>query len=246
MINDILLPLHPKIVCHRGAETCAPENTFSATDTAISLGFNIVEIDVRQTKDGVPVVLHDPLVDRTTNGQGEIKKMNYADVCKLDAGSWFDPFFAGERVPRLEDVLAHAKEEQLEVFVDIKEVEPKILLELVQEFDMLRDSFFWSRNIKIMDELRLLNKNVRLMARRYDFPNLKDTIERHNPQVIEFKGLKFTNKELNRCKELGILSMPYYAGSRLSVLKKLVNSGADMLNLTNPKVIKYKNLHFLV
>ena len=244
MINDILLPLHPKIVCHRGAETCAPENTFSAIDTAISLGFNIVEIDVRQTKDGVPVVLHDPLVDRTTNGQGEIKKMNYADVCKLDAGSWFDPFFTGERVPRLKDVLARAKEGQLEVFVDIKEVEPKILLELVQEFDMLRDSFFWSRNIKIMDELRLLNKNVRLMARRYDFPNLKDTIERHNPQVIEFKGLKFTNKELKRCKELGILSMPYYAGSRLNIFNKLINYGADMLNLTNPKLIKKKNLHY--
>ena len=93
-----------------------------------------------------------------------------------------------------------------------------------------------------MDELRLLNKNVRLMARRYDFPNLKDTIERHNPQVIEFKGLKFTNKELKRCKELGILSMPYYAGSRLNIFSKLINSGADMLTLTNPKLIKKKNL----
>ena len=57
MINDIL-PEHPKIVCHRGAETFAPENTLSAIDLAIGLGFNIVEIDVRQTKDGVPVVLH--------------------------------------------------------------------------------------------------------------------------------------------------------------------------------------------
>ena len=243
MINDVL-PEHPKIVCHRGAETFAPENTYSAIDTADSLGFKVVEIDVRQTKDGVPVVLHDSSVNRTTDGSGEVKEMNYDDVCKLDAGSWFDPFFAGERVPRLEDVLARAKEGQLEVFVDIKEVEPKILLEVVQEFDMLRDSFFWSRNIKIMDELRLLNKNVRLMARRYDFPNLKDTIERHNPQVIEFKGLKFTNKELKRCKELGILSMPYYAGSRLNIFSKLINSGADMLNLTNPKLIKKKNLHY--
>ena len=243
MINDVLLE-HPKIVCHRGVKIFTPENTLSAIDLAICLGFNIVEIDVRQTKDGVPVVLHDSSVNRTTDGSGEVKEMNYDDVCKLDAGSWFDPFFAGERVPRLEDVLARAKEGQLEVFVDIKEVEPKILLELVQEFDMLRDSFFWSRNIKIMDELRLLNQNVRLMARRYDFPNLKDTIERHNPQVVEFDGLKFTNKELKDCRELGILSMPYYAGSRLNIFSKLINSGADMLNLTNPKLIKKKNLHY--
>ena len=92
-------PPHPKIVCHRGAKTFAPENTLSAIDLAIGLGFNIVEIDVRQTKDGVPVVLHDSSDNRTINGRSEVKKMNYADVCKLDAGSWFDPFFAGEPVP---------------------------------------------------------------------------------------------------------------------------------------------------
>jgi len=228
---------HPKIVCHRGVKTFAPENTPLAIDLAIGLGFNIVEIDVRQTKDGVPVVLHDSSANRTTDGSGEIKEMNYADVCKLDAGSWFNPFFAGELVPRLEDVLVHVKG-YLEVYIEIKEAEPEILLELVQRFDMIRDCFFWCKDIKVMDKLRLLNKNVRLMARCYDFPTLKDVIERHNPQVIEFDGLKFTNKELKHCKELGILSMPYYTGSKLSVLKKLIDSGADILNLGNPKLIE--------
>jgi len=228
---------HPKIVCHRGAETFAPENTLSAIDLAIGLGFNIVEIDVRQTKDGVPVVLHDSLANRTTNGRGAIKKMNYADVCKLDAGSWFDPFFAGEPVPRLEDVLAHVKG-YLEVYIEIKEAEPEILLELVQGFDMLEQCFFWCEDIKVMDQLRLLNKDVRLMARRYDFQTLKDAIERYSPQVIEFNGLKFTHDELEHCQELDILSMPFYMGSKLSVLKKLIDSGADMLNLGNPKLIE--------
>ena len=228
---------HPKIVCHRGVKTFAPENTPLAIDLAIGLGFNIVEIDVRQTKDGVPVVLHDSSANRTTDGSGEIKEMNYVDVCKLDAGSWFNPFFAGEPVPRLEDVLTHVKG-YLEVYIEIKEAEPEILFELVQRFDMFRDCFFWCKDIKVMDKLRLLNKDVRLMARRYDFPTLKDVIERHNPQVVEFDGLKFTNKELKYCKELGILSMPYYTGSKLSVLKKLIDSGADILNLGNPKLIE--------
>ena len=228
---------HPKIVCHRGAKTFAPENTLSAIDLAIGLGFNIVEIDVRQTKDGVPVVLHDSSANRTTNGRGAIKKMNYADVCKLDAGSWFDPFFAGEPVPRLEDVLAHVKG-CLEVYIEIKEAEPEILLEVAQRFDMLGDCFFWCEDIRVMDQLRLLNKDVRLMARRYDFPTLKDAIVRHSPQVIEFNGLKFTNEELEHCQELDILSMPFYMGSKLNVLKKLIDSGADMLNLGNPKLFK--------
>jgi len=228
---------HPKIVCHRGVKIFTPENTLSAIDLAICLGFNIVEIDVRQTKDGVPVVLHDSSVNRTTDGSGEIKKMNYADVSKLDAGSWFDPSFAGEPVPRLEDILVHAKG-WLEVYIEIKEAEPEILIELVQRFGMIGDCFFWCKDIKVMDQLRLLNKDVRLMARRYDFQTLKDAIERHNPQIIEFDSLKFTNEELKHCQELGILSMPYYTGFNLDIFKALFNSGVDILHLKNPKLIK--------
>ena len=66
----------------------------------------------------------------------------------------------------------------------------------------------------------------------------KHTIERHNPQIIEFKGLKFTHEELEHCKKLNILSMPYYTGSRLNIFNKLINSGVDILNLRNPKLIE--------
>ena len=227
----------PKIVCHRGAKTFAPENTLSAVDLAFDQGFNIVEIDVRQTKDGVPVVMHDSRVNRTTNGRVAIKKMSYDVVSQLDYGSWFDTFFTDEKVRPLEDVLVHAKGRG-EVYIEIKEAEPKLLLELVQQFEMLEDCFFWCEDIRIMDQLRLLNKDVRLMARRYDFKTLKATIERHQPQVIGFNGLNFTEEELEQCRELGILSMPFYLGSGLEKLKKLIDSGADMLNLGNPELVK--------
>ena len=208
----------PKIVCHRGAKTFAPENTLSAVDLAFDQGFNIVEIDVRQTKDGVPVVMHDSRVNRTTNGRVTIKKMSYDVVSQLDYGSWFDTFFTDEKVRPLEDVLVHAKGRG-EVYIEIKEAEPKLLLELVQQFEMLEDCFFWCEDIRIMDQLRLLNKDVRLMARRYDFKTLKATIERHQPQVIGFNGLNFTEEELEQCRELGILSMPFYLGSGLEKLR---------------------------
>ena len=227
----------PKIVCHRGAKTFAPENTLSAVDLAFDQGFNIVEIDVRQTKDGVPVVMHDSRVNRTTNGRVAIKKMSYDVVSQLDAGSWFDTFFTDEKVRPLEDVLVHAKGRG-EVYIEIKEAEPKLLLELVQQFEMLEDCFFWCEDIRIMDQLRLLNKDVRLMARRYDFKTLKATIERHQPQVIGFNGLNFTEEELEQCRELGILSMPFYLGSGLEKLQKLIDSGADMLNLGHPELVK--------
>jgi glycerophosphoryl diester phosphodiesterase len=90
---------------HRGAARFAPENTLAGIQKALELGFEYIEMDLRSTQDGVPVLLHDTTVDRTTNGSGRIGELTYAEVARLDAGSWFDPAFAGERIPRLEEAL---------------------------------------------------------------------------------------------------------------------------------------------
>lgn len=92
-------------VAHRGASLTAPENTRAALRGAIELGFDYVELDVRETADAVPVVLHDRSVERTTNGSGEINALTFAEVRDLDAGSWFSAEFSGERIPTLEDAL---------------------------------------------------------------------------------------------------------------------------------------------
>lgn len=96
-------------VGHRGAKRFAPENTLAAYDTAIAMGARVVEMDVRMTVDGHFVVMHDARVDRTTNGRGFVSRMTLADIKALDAGSWFGPEFAGERVPTLAEALAHVK-----------------------------------------------------------------------------------------------------------------------------------------
>lgn len=95
------------IVGHRGTKTFAPENTLAAFDRAIEMGARIVEMDVRMTADGVFVVMHDARVDRTTDGRGPVSGMTLAGIKALDAGSWFDPAFAGERVPTLREALRH-------------------------------------------------------------------------------------------------------------------------------------------
>jgi hypothetical protein len=86
---------------------------------------------------------------------------------------------------------------------------------------MLEDCFFWCEDIRIMDQLRLLNKDVRLMARRYDFKTLKATIERHQPQVIGFNGLNFTEEELEQCRELGILYYAFLLGFRIGKVAEI-------------------------
>jgi glycerophosphoryl diester phosphodiesterase len=90
---------------HRGASGYAPENTLAAFDRALDLGADGIETDVRITRDGVLVGLHDASVNRTTDGNGRIAQMDWSEVARLDAGSWYGTAFEGERVPRVDEIL---------------------------------------------------------------------------------------------------------------------------------------------
>jgi glycerophosphoryl diester phosphodiesterase len=80
----------PFVIAHRGASNVAPENTLAAIEQAVALGADGVEVDVRATADGVPLLLHDATVDRTTDGAGDIEALSWAQVQRLDAGAWFE------------------------------------------------------------------------------------------------------------------------------------------------------------
>lgn len=95
----------PKVIAHRGFSSRAPENTLVAIREAIAIGADMVEIDVTLSSDGEIVVIHDETLDRTTNGSGPVSQHSLADLKKLDAGSWFDPWFENERIPTLSEVL---------------------------------------------------------------------------------------------------------------------------------------------
>jgi len=96
---------HFQIIAHRGASGLAPENTLAAIREALRLRVDGIEIDVHLSRDGDVMVIHDPTVDRTTNGSGRINEMTANKLQQLDAGSWFASRFAGERIPLLREVL---------------------------------------------------------------------------------------------------------------------------------------------
>lgn len=111
----------PAVFAHRGASAYAPENTLAAFQLAIEQGADGIELDVNLTADGHVVVIHDRIVDRTTNGSGEVRDMELKTLKGLDAGSWFAPKFKGEKVPTLVEVLKLVGED---VFTNI-ELKPK-------------------------------------------------------------------------------------------------------------------------
>ncbi|MCU1417396.1 MAG: hypothetical protein JWP32_1570 [Schumannella sp.] len=106
LIGTLRAPGEPAFVAgHRGDRADAPENTLPAFEAAFASGLDVVETDVQLTADGVPVLLHDPTVDRTTNGSGAVADLTLEQVQSLDAGSWFGDEFAGTRIPQLAELL---------------------------------------------------------------------------------------------------------------------------------------------
>jgi len=133
------------IICaHRGLDDVAPENTLAAFTPALEREMAI-EFDVRMTADRQLVVLHDPTVDRTTDGSGSISELSLADVKALDAGSWFGPHFADQRLPTLDEVLELVGGHQHvlpSIALDVKDPSPgmiEMICDCLEEHKMIEE-----------------------------------------------------------------------------------------------------------
>jgi glycerophosphoryl diester phosphodiesterase len=109
----------PLVVAHRGASGNAPENTMAAFRRAIQQGADMIELDVRMTKDFHVIVHHDRTVKRTTGRPGYVWDLTLQQIRMLDAGSWFHPRFAGEQIPTLRQVLEMLPEHMM-VNIEVK------------------------------------------------------------------------------------------------------------------------------
>lgn len=129
----------PLVIAHRGASGLAPENTLAAFRLAARLGADGVELDVHLSAEGVPIVIHDKRVNRTTNSRGSVSRRTVQELQRLDAGTWFErrllrrprtramtrrltaSSFAGEPLPTLEDALALFESAALErIYIELK------------------------------------------------------------------------------------------------------------------------------
>jgi glycerophosphoryl diester phosphodiesterase len=110
IVHKVRETQYSSLVCaHRGDSQNAPENTMAAFKAAIEADSELIEMDIRECADGEIVVFHDGKLERTTNGVGEVKKHTLKELQKLDAGSWFGPAFAEEKIPSFDEFLELVK-----------------------------------------------------------------------------------------------------------------------------------------
>lgn len=222
-----------EVVCHRGANKIAPENTLPAVECALAAGFSHAEVDLHLTTDGEIVVIHDPTLDRTTSGTGPVPAMTLAELRALDAGGWFDPFFAGTRIPTLQEVLAVALKHDGQLYLELKSAPPAPVWDQVTEAGLQERVFFWSFNRNFLRNLRSLAPTARIMARRQDYPDLQAAIDDYGADLIEFlpgdDPLEVATLRGGRMR-----SMVAYMEKTPDIFDRIIAMRPDMVNLDDP------------
>ena len=146
-----------EIIAHRGYSSRAPENTLAAIDLAIHAGADAIEWDVHVAACGTPVLFHDVNLSRTSNGVGPVRRRTLAQLQTLDAGKWFGPGFAGERIPSLAQALDRTKGRVRRVYTEVKgfrELEDlDRMVDIVRKAERIGDNVFISLDWAILDRI---------------------------------------------------------------------------------------------
>lgn len=156
----------PAVVAHRGYSSVAPENTLAAVESALRSGADYVEVDVASSADGVPIILHDNTLDRTTDGTGALPSVTSDYIEGLDAGSWFSTAFTGQPVPTLLDVLALMKGRAPVLLLEVKGPETHAELEVIvgqlREQGLIEQTLLQSFDVQVLRDVRAIEPELRL------------------------------------------------------------------------------------
>jgi len=187
------------IATHRAMHTKYPENSLAAIRHSFNSGIDIIEIDIRTTKDGKLVLMHDGTVDRTTNGEGKVKGFTFAELQKFDLDS-DDPNHY--KVPLAEDAF-NLVQGKIMVDLDIKDVYIKHLVELVHKTDTEKQVLFFDSDFAVLDSVLLLDSTLMLMPRAHSFEEVKMIIEKYHPPVIHIDPSFYTEEVVSTIKASG-------------------------------------------
>lgn len=155
-----------EIIGHRGYAARAPENTLVSIEMALDAGVHAVEFDVRVAACGTPVVIHDEALDRTTDGDGVVSQRTVGQLRTLDAGAWFDPEFAGERIPTLNETLDHVGGRARHIYPEVKGIrEPSDvdgMVRSVRNRALSDRTTFISIDWSILERIRAQDTSIRV------------------------------------------------------------------------------------
>lgn len=238
------------VIAHRGESGYFPENTMKAFREAEKSGADMIELDVTLSKDGVPVVIHDDTLNRTTNGNGIVREKTFRELEDLDAGGWFGEEFHGERIPSLEEVCTWLQGSRIQVNIEIKasahdlgdsplSIESQVV-RLVQGYGIEGRTIISSFSDRVLKRVREKDDNIPLAF-------LWEAPEKHWQEPIEFVR-SVGGISINLAKELipgelfhkakEIYPVFAYTVNQMEDMKRMVDSGVNGIFTNYPKELK--------
>ena len=179
------------VISHRGEHLHHPENTMAAFQGAVDAGADYFELDVRTTSDGKLVLMHDATVDRMTGGKGEIAKMTFEDLRKLEVGENLGPGFAGNHIPTFDEALAFARG-KIGVYIDSKQISAADAVAAVKRHDM-EDHVVVYGNPNYLKQVGALSPWMRLMPEARNPDVLRGLLDALPLKVAAFDASDFND-----------------------------------------------------
>ena len=224
-----------KVIAHRGFSSKYPENTIIAFKKALEIGVDEIEFDVKITKDGYLVIMHDETVDRTTNGRGKITEMTLGEIKKLDAGSWFSTGYRGTQIPTLEEALENISSMvELNIHAQIHSLVTKRIVSALIDYGRIKTSYIAIDPTQI-PLAREIFPEIRLCSMRYQTDSekyIKET-EKWKCERLQFQtsAYEVTKELVEKAHNLGMFVNVFYADKEKDMIR-LIECGADAI-LTN-------------
>ena len=235
----------PKLIGHRGVKNLCPENTLESINKAFDLGLSYIEVDVKVSKDEIPILLHDDTLDRTTNGNGLVVNFNYEDLIKLDAGGFFYNKKTDIFIPKLVDVLKLCKIRNGNINIELKpnmgfeKINVRKIIELTKEIEDV-EIFYSTFDIKSFIEISnfFMNSNRSFLLDSFDEYSLVDFIsisENYNANICGLNIETISKEIIEKIKEKNLL-VTVFSENNISLIdaKECFNIGVDSIFIDDP------------
>lgn len=229
------------VASHRAVHHEFPENSVAAVKEGIRLGIDIVEIDVKVSKDGIPMLMHDGKIDRTTNGKGDLEQQTFADLRSLQLVVKGKP--TNEKIPTLEEILNVAKG-KIMVDLDLKTSRIDKVIEVISKTGTGDIVFFFDSDYEILSKVDAASKKFMLMPRAYSYAMADSAIHLFQPEVVhidskfytpEVTGLIRKNHARIWINALGVPDMEIRKGNAKQAIEELTKNGANIIQTDEPE-----------
>jgi len=220
------------VISHRGEHLHHPENTMPAFEEAVRVHADYIEVDVRTTKDGKLVLMHDAKVDRTTNGKGDVVQMTFDEIRALDAGG-------GAKVPAFDEVLDYARG-KINIYVDVKQVNAKDLVDHIVGHAMTENVVIYSG--RLSKEIQDLDPSLKIMPESRNVELARREVDELHVKVMAFDAGDFKPEVIEVAKKGHALIYVDRLGpaDNRAMWQEAIDQGADGIQTDHPEeLVKY-------